>query len=55
MQYGNRKMTAEDKKREIEFKSHYVVWKPNYSCHFTYFRLRLNRTMQYGNDYILWF
>ena len=28
MQYGNKNIITDDEKEEIEFKSYYVVWKP---------------------------
>ena len=33
----------------MEFKSYYVVWKPKLNQHHLKSRIRLNRTMQYGN------
>ena len=49
MQYGNSRLTQENKKKAKQFKSYYVVWKQEIKKKNREYEKRLNRTMQYGN------
>ena len=50
MQYGNKNNITDDEKKEIEFKSYYVVWKHPPDEEKKEEISGLNRTMQYGNN-----
>ena len=49
MQYGNEISSWADIRRDIEFKSYYVVWKRKKEDDVDVQKISLNRTMQYGN------